>query len=388
MTRISRVFGREVLLKDPKISVIRVIRGQSLRATNLVLCAVALLIAGPASARPVVAILAQNDGTEITDFLVPYGVLASSGAADVVAVSREEGPVELVPGPILSGVTILADTTLEKFDRAHPRGADFVIVPAFLDAENAVTRGWLQGQAAKGATLVSICDGAIVVAGTGLLDGHRATGHFASAGQRRKQFPNVHWMANTRFVDDGKFISSSGVSASLPAALYLVELLAGRTRALEVARAQGLADYRTAHDSHAFHMGIGDLWVGAKNYLFGWPRDVYALELAPGVDEVGLGFAIDMLSRTFRATVAIVAPTNEVPTRYGLRVVRSALPSELPARAVRVRIGGSIAAPGLRVGEGAHAAPDVLAYLTQHYGDALSTFVAMQLEYPSPQPQR
>jgi putative intracellular protease/amidase len=279
-------------------------------------------------------------------------------------------------------VRILANTTLAQFDRAHPQGADFVIVPAFLDAENAVTRGWLQGQAAKGATLVSICDGAIVVAGTGLLDGHRATGHFASAGQRRTQFPNVHWIANTRFVHDGKFISSSGVSASLPAALYLVELLAGRARALEVATAQGLADYGAAHDSDRFHMGVGDLWRGAKNYLFGWPRDVYALELTPGVDEVGLGFAIDMLSRTFFAAVAIVAPTKEVTTRYGLRVLRSALLNELPARAVPVRIGGETSTPGLRIGEGAHAAPEVLAYLTQHYGDALSTFVAMQLEYP------
>src|SRR5262249_1014869 len=150
---------------------------------------------------------------------------ASAGVADVVAVSMEEGPVELVPGPMLPGTKILADTTRSRFDAAHPRGADFVIVPAFLDSKNAVTREWLRGQAAKGATLVSICDGSIVLAGTGLLDGHRATGPFASADERLKKFPNVHWVANTRFVRDGKFISSSGVSASLPTALYLVELL-------------------------------------------------------------------------------------------------------------------------------------------------------------------
>src|SRR6185295_1227613 len=215
-----------------------------MRATTiLLLCATALLTAAPANARPLVAILAQNGGTEITDFLVPYGVIASSGAADVQAVSTEEGAVELVPGPGLPGMKILADTTLSRFEPEHPQGADFVIVPAFLDSQNLVTRAWLRQQAAKGATLVSICDGSIVLAGTGLLDGHRATGHFASADKRREQFPNVEWIANTRFVHDGKFISSSGVSASLPTALYLVELLAGRARALEVAAAQGLTDY-------------------------------------------------------------------------------------------------------------------------------------------------
>jgi len=350
--------------------------------TLLLFCAVPVFAATPAWARPVVAILAHNGGTEITDFLVPYGVIAGSGAADVEAVSTEAGPVELVPGPVLSGTKILADTTLSQFDHAHPNGADFVIVPAILDSNNAVARAWLQAQAGKGATLVSICDGSIVLAGTGLLDGHRATGHFASADKRREQFPNVEWIANTRFVHDGKFISSSGVSASLPTALYLVELLAGRARALEVAEAQGLADYRAAHDSDSFQMGLGDLWLGARNYLLGWPRDVYALELAPGVDEVGLGFAFDMFSRTFRAKVPVVGPTTEVRTRHGLRVLRNETPSQLPARAVLVHIGGAMGAPGVRIGEGARAAPDVLSYLTKHYGHRVSTFVAMQLEYP------
>ena len=353
-----------------------------MRALLLPFCAAALFVAAPAGARPLVAILAQNGGTEITDLLVPYGVIARSGAADVQAVSTEEGPVELVPGPGLPGMKILADTTLSRFEAAHPEGAAFVIVPALLDSENLVTRAWLREQAAKGATLVSICDGSIVLAGTGLLDGHRATGHFASADKRRAQFPKVEWIANTRFVHDGNFISSSGVSASLPTALYLVEVLAGRERALEVAEAQGLEDYSATHDSDTFQMGLGDLWLGAKNYVLGWPRDVYGLELIPGIDEVGLGFAFDMLSRTFRARVPLVAPTSEVRTRHGLRVLRSEAPSDLPARAVPVRVGGPLNPPGLRIGEGARAAPDVLAYLAKHYGDRLSSFVAIQLEYP------
>jgi putative intracellular protease/amidase len=336
----------------------------------------------PAWARPVVAVLAQNDGTEITDFLVPYGVIAAAHVADVEAVSTQDGPIDLVPGPILSGLKIQADCSLSQFDQRHPGGADFVIVPAFLDPANARTREWLRAQAAKGAMLVSICDGSIVVAGTGLLDGRRATGHFASADKRRQQFPAVQWVANTRFVHDGRFLSSSGVSASLPTAIYLVELIAGAERAREVAQAQGLASYDPTHDSDAFHMGIGDLWLGAKNYLLGWPRDVYALELAPGVDEVGLAFAFDMLSRTFRAWVPVVATASEIRTRNGLRVLRNATPGELPARAMPVRIGGSLEEPGWRIGEGAQAPRDVLAYVATRYGDKVSAFVAVQLEYP------
>jgi transcriptional regulator GlxA family with amidase domain len=348
--------------------------------TLLLLCAAMLGDAASAVARPVVAVLAQNTGTEITDFLVPYGVIASAGTAEVIAVSTEAGAVELFPGPLLPGLSIAPVSTIEAFDREHPEGAAFVIVPAFRDSQLEMTRVWLRAQADKGATLVSICDGALVLAGTGLLDGHRATGHFASADQRRKAFPNVHWVANTRFVHDGRFISSAGVSASLPAALYVVELLAGRARAVEVGQAHGLSGYDATHDSDAFRFGVHEYWITAKNLLFGWPRDVYALELVPGVDEVGLAFTFDMLSRTFFSEVLPVGATREITTRHGLRVLRSA--ATAGDRAVSVRIGGPARShEGLTVGEGARAVDDVLTYLTKRYGKPLSTFVATQLEY-------
>ncbi len=353
------------------------------RTSILLLCAAMLCGATAARARPVVAVLAQNGGTEITDFLVPYGVIASADAADVLAVSTQEGPVDLHTGGLMAVLKIVADTTIATFDRTHPAGADFVIVPAFHDSENATTRSWLRAQAGKGATLVSICDGALALAGTGLLDGHRATGHFYSAEHRRKAFPHVNWVANTRFVHDGKFISSSGVSASLPTALYIVELLAGRAQALEVARAQGLASYSATHNSDAFHVGAHEYWIGATSMLFGWPRDIYALELTPGVDEVGLAFAFDMLSRTYRSKALAVAPTDEITTRHGLHVLRAEAPEAVPKRAVPVRIGGPAGAAGLTVDEGARAPQVVLAYLTKRYGEPLAAFVAMQLEYPA-----
>ncbi len=347
----------------------------------LLLCGTLLGNVSAAGARPVVSVLAQNDGTEITDFLVPFAVIASSDAADVVAVSTANGPIELIPGPFLAPLEIGAETTTEAFDQVHPAGADFVIVPAFHDSENLVTRTWLRAQAAKSATLVSICDGALTLAATGLLDGHRATGHFASANQRRKQFPKVEWMTNTRYVHDGKFISSSGVSASLPTALYVVELLAGRTRALEVARAHGAVSYEATHDSDAFRLGTYEYWTAARNLLFGWPRDVYAIELTPAIDEVGLAFVFDMTSRTFFARTLTVAATNPVTTRHGLHVLRSATQEAVPWGAVSVRIGGPVRTSGVTIGEGARAPGDLLRYLTRRYGEPLSAFVATQLEY-------
>jgi putative intracellular protease/amidase len=320
-------------------------------------------------ARPTVAVLAQNDGTEITDFLVPYAVVANAGVADVVAVATAPGRVELWPA-----LAIEVDTTTAAFDRAHPDGATVVVVPAMHDAANATTRAWLRSQAERGAVIVAICDGALVLAGTGLLDGRRATGHFYSATQRRRDFPAVHWVDDTRWVHDGPFVTSSGVSASLPAALYVVELLGGPERARETARALGLAGFDARHDSDAFAIGAAEYWLVARNLVFGWPRDVWAVELRDGMDEIGLAFAADMVSRTWFSHARSVAPTPAITTRHGVRVLADATPGALPARAIPVRIGAD-------VGEGARAADDVLALLATRYGPTVSAFVATQLEY-------
>ncbi|KOR15921.1 thiamine biosynthesis protein ThiJ, partial [Burkholderia cenocepacia] len=80
--------------------------------------------------RPLVAIVADNAGTETTDFIVPYAILKRSGAVDVVAVSADEGTVELMPA-----LRMLADTTFDRFDATVPAGADVVIVPALHRAD-------------------------------------------------------------------------------------------------------------------------------------------------------------------------------------------------------------------------------------------------------------
>ncbi len=48
-------------------------------------------------ARPVVAVVGENTGTELVDFVVPFGILADSGAADVVALATAPGPLQLRP---------------------------------------------------------------------------------------------------------------------------------------------------------------------------------------------------------------------------------------------------------------------------------------------------
>jgi transcriptional regulator GlxA family with amidase domain len=78
-------------------------------------------------------------------------------------------------------------------------------------------------RAEKGATTVSICNGSLVLANDCLTDGHQATGRWSKHGLRVAKFPDTHWLKNTRYVADGKIVSSAGITAALPFSIALVE---------------------------------------------------------------------------------------------------------------------------------------------------------------------
>jgi hypothetical protein len=73
---------------------------------------------------PVIAVAAEISGTELVDFVVPYGVLARSGVAEVIAVATREGAVTMRPA-----LQIQPQATIAQFDARYPKGADYVIVP-------------------------------------------------------------------------------------------------------------------------------------------------------------------------------------------------------------------------------------------------------------------
>ena len=136
-----------------------------------------LVLPAPKSghARPLVVVVADSAGAETTDFVIPYAVLKESGVADVRSVSTLPGPLHL-----MMALQVEADQTIAQFDASAPEGADIVIVPAQMQPRSPALLAWLQAQAQRGATIVSVCEGARVLASAGLLHGRRATSHFSS----------------------------------------------------------------------------------------------------------------------------------------------------------------------------------------------------------------
>jgi transcriptional regulator GlxA family with amidase domain len=95
---------------------------------------------------------------------------------------------------------------------------------------------WLERAASRSRRVASVCNGAFFLAGAGLLDGRRATTHWAACETLQRRHPEVDVEPDAIFVKDGEVYSSAGVTAGMDLSLALVQEDLGRRTALEVAR--------------------------------------------------------------------------------------------------------------------------------------------------------
>jgi transcriptional regulator GlxA family with amidase domain len=96
--------------------------------------------------------------------------------------------------------------------------------------------GWLRDAAGRSRRVSSVCSGALLLARAGLLDGRRATTHWAACRELAERYPQVTVERDAIFVRDGQVWTSAGVTAGMDLALALVEEDLGRDVALEIAR--------------------------------------------------------------------------------------------------------------------------------------------------------
>jgi putative intracellular protease/amidase len=263
--------------------------------------------------KPVIAVVGQNSGTVLSDFMIPFGVLAQSGVAEVVGIATEPGLLHLTP------LRFRPEGSVDDFDRRFPDGADYVIVPAVDKSDDQKLLGWVSKQAEKGATLVSICNGALVLANAGLTRGHWATAHWSTHDMRTKKYPDTHWLKNVRYVADGTIISSAGITAAMPTSIALVEAIAGKEKASAVALSLGVSDWSTRHNSEAYKLTMMDGVTAASNWV---RREDIGIPVAPGVDEIKLAWQTEAYTSTLRGRVfAVAASSAPVTTRGGMVLI-------------------------------------------------------------------
>jgi transcriptional regulator GlxA family with amidase domain len=168
-----------------------------------------------------------QDGVEVLDFAGPMEVFSYAGFK-VFTVSKKKEPIST------QGILkIMPDYSI---DDAPP--ADIMAffggnpVPPSHDP---ALIAWIKSRRASTGYFFSVCTGSFILGNAGLLDGLSATTAFAAIEELQKEVPQTHVLANVRVVDNGRVITTAGVSAGIDGALRLVSRFRGEDVAKNVA---------------------------------------------------------------------------------------------------------------------------------------------------------
>lgn len=180
------------------------------------------------------------DDVEVLDFCGPF---------EVFSVARN-------PGDDTDGEGLFRAVTIAEEDRIincrggllvqphytitnHPE-LDIVVVPGGKgtrrERHNQHLLDWITVQDTNIELLTSVCTGALLLAEAGKLDGLQATTHWASVESMRETYESISVQADTRYVDQGRIITSAGISAGIDMSLHVVERLHGPEAAAWTAR--------------------------------------------------------------------------------------------------------------------------------------------------------
>jgi AraC family transcriptional regulator, transcriptional activator FtrA len=176
--------------------------------------------------------LAVTDGMLHFELSVAYEVFgaAPAGVADPWYDVAVCGPDAVQVGRF----RLEPDLGLDRLQRA-----DTVIVPAWADVDEDPPADLVDAVRAAheaGARVASLCTGAFVLAAAGLLDGRRATTHWAHTEVLAARYPRVEVDPDVLYVDDGTVLTSAGKAAAMDLCLHLVRLDHGSSIANAVAR--------------------------------------------------------------------------------------------------------------------------------------------------------
>ncbi|GHK02153.1 transcriptional regulator [Streptomyces sp. Y2F8-2] len=173
------------------------------------------------------------DGVQSLDVTGPVEVFAGAelrrpGSYRLVTASLDGGPVRTS-----SGLTLAADHALSDAPAPHT-----LIVPGGQGSRHPDERllDWLREHGPRADRLVSVCTGAVLLARAGLLDGRRATTHWAYCDTLARHHPEIEVDPDPIYVRDGHVATSAGVTSGIDLALALVEEDLGRDTALTIAR--------------------------------------------------------------------------------------------------------------------------------------------------------
>ena len=167
------------------------------------------------------------DGVEIIDYTGPYEVFGTE-KYDVYTVAASEAPI----------TTSMGMTVVPKYSYADAPPPDILVVPGGYTPKiraDEATQAWIRNTTATDRHTMSVCNGSFILAEAGLLDGLPATTTAKNLAVMQQRYPKVKVVGDQRVVDNGKILTTGGLSAGIDGALHVVAKLDGLAAAQEVA---------------------------------------------------------------------------------------------------------------------------------------------------------
>jgi transcriptional regulator GlxA family with amidase domain len=281
------------------------------------------------------------------DGLVAFDLTAPAQAFQLAAKPSGEPLYEFAtcspegaPVGTTSGFSVVPDGDLGILRRA-----DTVVVPgyaALFDPPPAAALDALREAVGRGARMLSVCTGAFGLAHAGLLDGRRATTHWAWGEQLAHRFPAVEVDPDALFVDEGDVLTSAGLSAGIDLSLHVVRRDFGAEVGERVARHMVAAPHREGGQAQFFKPELPPS-AGSLEPTRRWALERLAEPLDVAAMSRHAGVSPRTFARRFRAETG-TTPLQWLLAQRVLEARRLLEATDLPVDEVAWRVGFGTAA--------------------------------------------
>ena len=177
--------------------------------------------------RPLRAGILIFEGVQIADYCGPYEVFGQ-GRCETFTVAKTAAPITTAMG--------MKVTPAHSFETCPP--TDILVIPGggvdTVENDAAAIR-WLRERGERSQFVLSVCNGAFILAKTGLLDGLTATTFYDLLDEFQQRYPKVTAVRDRRYVDNGKFVTTAGITSGIDGSLHVIEKLRGRAMAQRAA---------------------------------------------------------------------------------------------------------------------------------------------------------
>lgn len=173
------------------------------------------------------------DEVEVLDFAGPYEVFTTATRMHSRN-SRDDRPLFNVftvgrsTAPVRARAGLKVDPDFSIADHPH---IDCLVVPGGVvtaELEKPDVIRWISDQSVPQRVVTAVCTGAFLLVKTGKLAGKQVTTHWEDIDDLKEMFPSVDVLSTLRWVDEGAFVTSAGISAGIDMSLHMVERLHSR----------------------------------------------------------------------------------------------------------------------------------------------------------------